>query len=63
MLSIDTDNDSAFMSQTVFDHCKAQGLEQTRSRAYKTNDQAWVERKYGAIARRLVSYGGASVVR
>jgi len=60
MLGIDTDNDSAFMNQTVFDHCKAKGLEQTRSRAYKKNDQAWVEQKNGAIVRRLVGYGRLS---
>jgi hypothetical protein len=57
MLGVDTDNDSAFMNQTVFDYCKAKGLEQTRSRAYKKNDQAWVEQKNGAIVRRLVGYG------
>jgi len=60
MLGIDTDNDSAFMNQTVFDHCKAKDLEQTRSRAYKKNDQAWVEQKNGAIVRRLVGYGRLS---
>ncbi|MDO9234482.1 MAG: hypothetical protein Q7U28_00420 [Aquabacterium sp.] len=42
------------MNQTVFDYCKGLGLEQTRSRAYKKNDQAWVEQKNGAIVRRLV---------
>ena len=57
---IDTDDDSAFMNQTVFDHCNARGLEQTRSRAYKKNDQAWVEQKNGAIVRRLVGYGRLS---
>ena len=60
MLGIDTDNDSAFMNQTVFDCCKDKGLEQTRSRAYKKNDQAWVEQKNGAIVRRLVGYGRLS---
>jgi hypothetical protein len=60
MLGIDTDNDSAFMNQTVFDHCRAKGLEQTRSRAYRKNDQAWVEQKNGAIVRRLVGYGRLS---
>lgn len=29
----------------------------TRSRAYRKNDQAWVEQKNGAIVRRLVGYG------
>jgi hypothetical protein len=60
MLGVDTDNDSAFMNQTVFDYCQEQGLEQTRSRAYKKNDQAWVEQKNGAIVRRLVGYGRLS---
>jgi len=60
MLGVDSDNDSAFMSQSVFDYCKGHGLEQTRSRAYKTNDQAWVEQKNGAVVRRLVGYGRLS---
>lgn len=60
MLGVDSDNDSAFMNQTVFDYCKGLGLEQTRSRAYKKNDQAWVEQKNGAIVRRLVGYGRLS---
>ena len=60
MLGVDSDNDSAFMTQDVFDYCKAHLLEQTRSRAYKKNDQAWVEQKNGAIVRRLVGYGRLS---
>ena len=60
MLGVDTDNDSAFMNQTVFDYCKDHKLEQTRSRAYKKNDQAWVEQKNGSIVRRLVGYGRLS---
>jgi hypothetical protein len=54
---LDCDNDSAFMNETVFDFCKATGIELTRSRAYKKNDQAWVEQKNGAVVRRLVGYG------
>ncbi len=60
MLGIDSDNDSTFMSQAIFDYCKGRGLEQTRSRAYKKNDQAWVEQKNGAVVRRLVGYGRLS---
>ena len=60
MLGVDSDNDSAFMSQSVFDYCKGHGLVQTRSRAYKKNDQAWVEQKNGAVVRRLVGYGRLS---
>ncbi|MCR1346346.1 transposase family protein [Acidithiobacillus ferrooxidans] len=37
MVGVDTDNDSAFMNQTVFDYCKDHELKQTRSRAYKKN--------------------------
>ena len=60
MRGLDTDNDSAFMNETVLGYCQAQGLELTRSRAYKKNDQAWVEQKNGAIVRRLVGYGRLS---
>ena len=62
MLGVDSDNDSAVMSESVFDYCKGHGLVQTRSRAYKKNDQAWVEQKNGAILRRLVGYGRLSGV-
>ncbi len=41
VLGVDSDNDSGFMSQSVFDYWKAHGLVQTRSRAYNKNDQAW----------------------
>ncbi|TCF97142.1 transposase [Paraburkholderia strydomiana] len=54
---LDCDNDSAFMNASVFDFCKATGIELTRSRAYKKNDQAWVEQKNGSVVRRLVGYG------
>ena len=57
MHGIDTDNDSAFMNHEVFAYCRDMGLELTRSRAYKKNDQAWVEQKNGAIVRKLVGYG------
>jgi len=60
MLGIDTDNDSAFMTQPIVDFCREGGLEWTRSRAYKKNDQAWVEQKNGAVVRRLVGYGRLS---
>src|SRR5215472_8608435 len=54
---VDFDNDGAFMNDPVVDWCRAQGLEVTRSRAYRKNDQAWVEQKNGSIVRRLVGYG------
>ena len=45
------------MNELVVCWCRGQGLEVTRSRAYRKNDQAWVEQKNGAIVRRLVGYG------
>ena len=56
MLGIDTDNDSAFINQTIVDYCKDHGLTQTRSRPYRKNDQAWVEQKNGAVVRKLTGY-------
>ena len=52
----DTDNDGAFINQTVLNYCRRTGLEFTRSRAYRKNDQAWVEQKNGAVVRKLVGY-------
>jgi hypothetical protein len=57
MRGVDFDNDSVFMNERVVEWCRAQGLEVTRARAYRKNDQAWVEQKNGAIVRRLVGYG------
>ena len=52
----DFDNDSAFMNDVVVPWCREQKIEVTRSRAYKKNDQAFVEQKNGAVVRRLVGY-------
>ena len=62
----DFDNDSAFMNDVVVPWCRGQKIEVTRSRAYKKNDQAFVEQKNGAVVRRLVGYGrfdGAETAR
>src|SRR5215469_10462176 len=57
LLGLDVDNDSAFINETVVEYCKGQKIELTRSRAYKKNDQAWIEQKNGSVVRRLVGYG------
>src|ERR1039457_4605348 len=57
LLGLDTDNDSAFMNDTLWDYCQEQGIVLTRSRAYRKNDQAWVEHKNGAVFRKLIGYG------
>jgi len=57
MLGLDVDNDSAFINETLVGFCKDRTIELTRSRAYKKNDQAWIEQKNGSVVRRLVGYG------
>ena len=57
IVGADFDNDSAFMNDVVVPWCRRQKIEVTRSRAYKKNDQAFVEQKNGAVVRRLVGYG------
>ena len=56
LLGLDTDNDSVFMNDTVRDYCLAAGVEFTRCRPYRKNDQAWVEQKNGSVVRRAVGY-------
>ncbi|MCK1326597.1 hypothetical protein IVA94_38655 [Bradyrhizobium sp. 156] len=45
------------MNDVVVPWCRTQKIEVSRSRAYKKNDQAFVEQKNGAVVRRLVGYG------
>ena len=54
---LDVDNDSAFINDTLVDYCQDNKIELTRCRAYKKNDQAWIEQKNGAVIRRMVGYG------
>jgi hypothetical protein len=56
LLGFDTDNDTAFLNETVRDYCAAAGVEFTRCRPYRKNDQAFVEQKNGAVVRRIVGY-------
>ena len=56
VLGIDSDNDSAFINETLIGWCNELGIEFTRSRAYRKNDQAWIEQKNGAVVRRFVGY-------
>jgi hypothetical protein len=54
---LDVDNDSAFINDTLLGYCREHKIELTRCRAYKKNDQAWIEQKNGAVIRRMVGYG------
>ena len=56
VLGIDSDNDSAFINETLQGYCEEQQIEFTRSRPYKKNDQAWIEQKNGSVIRRFVGY-------
>src|SRR5580704_14824105 len=56
LLGFDTDNDSVFMNGTVQEYCRNDGIEFTRCRPYRKNDQAWVEQKNGSVVRRMVGY-------
>ncbi|MEM9864494.1 MAG: DDE-type integrase/transposase/recombinase [Myxococcota bacterium] len=63
---LDTDNDGAFVNETVRSYCKDADIQQTRSRPHHKNDQAWIEQKNGAVVRRLVGYDrfeGAAATR
>jgi len=57
MLGFDVDNDSAFINEVLLGYCRQRNVELTRSRAYKKNDQAWIEQNNGAIVRKLVGHG------
>ena len=56
VLGIDSDNDSAFINNTLLKFCQMHHVEFTRSRAYHKNDQAWIEQKNGAVIRRMVGH-------
>lgn len=56
LLGIDSDNDSAFINDTLLLYCETHGIKFTRSRPFRKNDQAWVEQKNGAVVRRFVGY-------
>ena len=56
VLGIDSDNDSAFINDTLLDYCQGKNIEFTRSRAYRKNDQAWIEQKNGSVICRFVGH-------
>ena len=53
---INSDNDSVFINETLLNYCEERGIEFTRSRAYRKNDQAWIEQKNGSVVRRFVGH-------
>ena len=53
---IDSDNDGVFINETLIQYCTDRGIEFTRSRAYRSNDQAWIEQKNGSVVRRFIGH-------
>ena len=54
--ALDVDNGSEFVNDRLIDYCLSHGIELTRSRPYRKNDQAWIEQKNGAVVRKLLGY-------
>jgi hypothetical protein len=56
ILGINSDNDSAFINETLNSYCKQKKIVFTHSRAHHSNDQAWIEQKNGAVIRKIVGH-------
>lgn len=56
LLGLDSDNGSEFINQYLLDYCKRWKITFTRSRAYKKNDNCYVEQKNWSVVRRLIGY-------
>jgi hypothetical protein len=54
--ALDSDNGNEFINETMIEYCLRNGIELTRSRPYRKNDQAWIEQKNGAVVRKLLGY-------
>ena len=57
LLGIDSDNGSEFINETVSGILQDLLIEQTKSRARKSNDNGLVESKNGAVIRKHMGYG------
>lgn len=56
VLGIDTDCGTEFINQELITFCEQNQITFTRGRAYKKNDQCFVEQKNGVVVRQLVGY-------
>ena len=56
ILGIDTDNGSEFINADLINYCEREKITFTRGRAYKKNDQCYVEQKNGIVVRQIVGY-------
>ena len=53
---VHTDNGGEFINNVLYPWCKKEGIRFTRGRAYRKNDQAFVEQKNWSVPRRLIGY-------
>ena len=56
LLGLDTDNGPEFLNYELLAYCERERITFTRGRAYRKNDQCFVEQKNGVIVRQLVGY-------
>jgi len=54
--ALHTDNGSEFINHTLYSWCSRQGIQFTRGRGYRKNDQAYVEQRNWLSVRRQVGY-------
>ena len=55
-LGIDSDNDQMFINHQLLKYCEQEGLEFTRSRPHRKNDNAYIEQKNYTHVRRPLGY-------
>jgi len=53
---IHPDNDSGLINELVWGYCQSAGIQMSRSRPYKKNDNAWVEQRNWTHVRKVVGY-------
>jgi len=53
---LDTDNGREFLNYPLLEYCAHAEITFTRGRAYRKNDQCFVEQKNGSIVRQIVGY-------
>jgi hypothetical protein len=56
LCELHTDNGGEFLNETLHPWCVTEGIQFTRGRPYKKNDQAHIEQKNWTSVRRLVGY-------
>ncbi len=56
ILGIDSDNGGEFINYHLYEYCAQNKIEFTRSRAYRKNDNCFVEQKNNSVVRRYAGY-------